>query len=399
MNYVLIALAVIPSFALLKYVYDKDRTKEPPSLLIKLFFIGAATCLPAALLETGFEGVLNLFFDSPQEGELSYYIYLFIFYFFGVALIEEGLKWLAMLIITKNNKEFNSLFDGFVYAIFVSLGFATLENILYVAEGGLRVALVRAVTSIPGHMFFAVFMGYFYSEYHKKELASRMEAYYSSIGLLRFRGEKISYTSSAILSLLIPVLFHGFYDFCLSANIDFLLFVFVIFMIMLYTVCFKQINKAAKFDAPDTTAAISLIYVKYPEFLEYARQRQFKATQSYYQTVQPRPIYQNLRPAHHNQVQQPTYQPVQQPTYQSVQQPAYQPFYQQNQQTQYAQQSYNRQYQNPNYGYVQNSQPVPAQYSNLKSSNNAGNGYNDYASAQQPTANLSNQQYNQNNMQ
>lgn len=391
MSTVLIALAVIPSFALLMYVYNKDGTKEPPSLLIKLFFIGAATCLPAALLETGFEHVLNLFFNAPKEGELSFYVYLFFLYFFGVAFIEEGLKWVAMLIITKNNKEFNSLFDGFVYAIFVSLGFATLENILYVADGGMRVALLRAVTSIPGHMFYAVFMGYYYSEYHKKELASRMEAYYSYVGLLRFKGEKISYTTSAILSLLIPILIHGFYDFCLSANVDFLLLVYIAFMIMLYTVCFKQINKAAKFDAPDTTAAISLIYVKYPEFLEYARQRQFKATQSYYQTVQPRPIYQNLRPAHHNQVQQTTYQPVQQTAYQSV--------YQQNQQPQYAQQNYNRQHQNPNYGYVQNSQPIQPQYSNLQRCNNAYNGYVDYTSVQQPTANVSNQQYSQNNMQ
>ena len=219
----LVIAAVVPAAVLCAYVYRMDRVdKEPPRLLAKLFFLGVASCFPAMLLETLFEGFNDAFFSAfgvADESALyldtpAHYAYHFVGNLFGVALVEEGLKWLVLFFVTRNNPNFNSMFDGIVYAVFVSLGFAAYENVRYVFAYGLSGAALRAVTAVPGHMFFAVIMGLQYSRWHALTNARNLEkALCAGNPSLR---PVIDPKPKLALSLILPVLAHGAYDFCCS---------------------------------------------------------------------------------------------------------------------------------------------------------------------------------------
>ena len=156
---ILLILSVLPAVVLGIIIYKNDKLeKEPSGLLAKLFMGGIGAIGLTTLIS--FIGVYIL--GIPEEfiglpiWALALYSYLFI------ALTEEFSKWFFVKTITWNNKEFNHIYDAIVYSVFVSLGFATLENIMYVFEGGIGTALLRAVLSVPGHVFFGVFMGYYY---------------------------------------------------------------------------------------------------------------------------------------------------------------------------------------------------------------------------------------------
>ena len=121
----LFALAVLPAVLLCIYVYKKDRhEKEPMKFLIRLLIAGAVISIPVMLIETAAESVLVALFDSSislVEDEYSFDSYSaslgynFLSAFFGVALVEEGFKFLALYLLTRRNKDFNSLFDGMIY--------------------------------------------------------------------------------------------------------------------------------------------------------------------------------------------------------------------------------------------------------------------------------------------
>ena len=244
----LTAAALFPAIALCVFVYSRDRVeKEPVGLLLRLFIFGALSCFPAIVAEVVLEEVINGAFShviTVTENTISYtnkyyyYIYLFAQQFFGVALVEEGGKWLILLLFTMNNRNFNSLFDGLIYAVFVSLGFAALENIFYVFENGFSVAVLRAVLSVPGHAFFAVMMGYHYSMWHIKNRAKDIEDSYRQQGLIQSRCTAFDASQSIILSIVIPVTIHSVYNFSLMVQGIFLI-LFIPFMAFLYFFCFK----------------------------------------------------------------------------------------------------------------------------------------------------------------
>jgi len=173
MDLALTVAAVLPAIVLCVYVFRKDKVeKEPISLLILLFFAGMFSCLPAAFLETVLTKVLAILFkpftmtnaygEQVMNGFVQH-VYNFFEYFFIVALVEEALKFLVLYLCTRKEDDFNCLFDGMIYAVFVSLGFATFENIFYVMEYGMQNAIMRGILSVPAHMFFAVLMGYYYT--------------------------------------------------------------------------------------------------------------------------------------------------------------------------------------------------------------------------------------------
>ena len=231
----LTALALIPTIVLLVYIYKKDKKeKEPVKLLLKCFFWGALTIIPASALEI-LEEVL--FEDSMTVGSLFYALFDG---FLVAALSEELFKYLALKHNIKKSPEFNCTFDGIVYSVFVSLGFATFENIMYVWDSGISTALMRMVTAVPGHMCDAVYMGYFYSK-----------ARYAIL-----KGNKKESKQNRRLALLIPILAHGLYDALLSmeeevageALTDLAFLLWVVFVIFLFIFTFKFINKASKED-------------------------------------------------------------------------------------------------------------------------------------------------------
>ena len=136
----LIALAILPAVALMIYIYKQDRLEqEPLRMIISLATLGVVSTFLAMITESVGMAVLgNLF----SESSLAYRVLL---YFIVVGLSEEGFKYLVLKIGTWRSPEFNCKFDGVVYAVAVSLGFAVWENIKYVMTYGFATALVRAV--------------------------------------------------------------------------------------------------------------------------------------------------------------------------------------------------------------------------------------------------------------
>lgn len=270
-NYLLIVAALLPAIVLCIYVYKKDRReKEPLHLLLFLFLAGVACCYPASLIESVLIDIIESFFTihKANDGTLymakqAFYIYNFLKYFIGVALVEEFLKWIALVNISKNNKNYNSFFDGMIYAIFVSLGFAALENVMYVIENGWYVAMLRAFLSVPGHMFFAVMMGYHYSLWNIYDKAAQMETELVNQGIIPHVLTPFSSKTSKRNSLIIPVMVHGFYDFCCTINSILAIVVFYSFIIFLYVHCFKKIKQMSSMDTDDITYAKRLIVKKY----------------------------------------------------------------------------------------------------------------------------------------
>lgn len=210
----LIAAAVIPALFLMLRVYRSDRKeKESASLLRKLAVGGVLCTLLAQMEERIGEGILSTF--VPQ-GTRQYDLLL---YFVVVAIAEETSKYIVLYWRTWRNPEFNCSFDGVVYSVFVSLGFALWENISYVLSYGFSTAFVRAVTAIPGHACFGVFMGVFY-------------------GLARREANRGNHGASGVLkfsSILVPVLLHGAYDYIASTDsgigLGFLGFIAVLFLV------------------------------------------------------------------------------------------------------------------------------------------------------------------------
>lgn len=184
---IILAAALFPAILLLLYIWKKDPQPEPTSQLIKAVLWGMAICIPAALLEMLIQPPLtNAGVDS------STLVGTTINAFVVAALPEETFKLLVLWLVLRKNPYFDEHFDGIVYAVCVGLGFAALENVLYVFsdENWLSVAIARALLAVPGHYAFAVLMGYYYSVYHFVEHSPRIAA----------------------CILLAPVVAHGIYD-------------------------------------------------------------------------------------------------------------------------------------------------------------------------------------------
>ena len=161
---ILIVLAVAPAVGLVLYIYRLDKLEqEPPRLILRLVVMGIVSTFLAVITERIGMTAIDL---SVGADTLLGRILL---YFVVVGLSEEGFKYLVLKFTTWRNQEFNCKFDGVVYAVSVSLGFALWENIQYVLAYGFSTALLRAVTAIPGHACFGVIMGGWYGLAKRKE--------------------------------------------------------------------------------------------------------------------------------------------------------------------------------------------------------------------------------------
>lgn len=218
-----ILIAVLPTVILSYFVYKKDIIeKEPIDLLVKLFVIGVLSTIPAAFLEGLFLKILPTSSNTMLNA--------FIISFICISLVEEGYKGLFAYAVAFKNKNFNHIYDGIVYTVFISLGFATLENILYVVEYGTSTAILRALTSVPAHAFFGVSMGYY-------------------MGIAKYNdkiGNKKKSKKNKVISILLPILFHGLFDFLLLTENEFMLIVFFLFVIILYALAYIQIKKHSR---------------------------------------------------------------------------------------------------------------------------------------------------------
>ncbi len=203
-----IVIATTPTILLLIFIARHDvNEKEPLSLLVKLFVLGIFSVIPAIILE--------MFAQFPAYD----YFDIFAYAFFGVALIEEGVKYAAVKFAVKKAKSFDEVFDGIIYCVYVSLGFATVENILYVLQYGTGTGLLRAITAVPAHAVFAVSMGYF-------------------MGSFKAVGGKVN----KFLILFAPTLLHAVYDFILFVDFEWSLLIFVPYVVWIYTRAIRLIK-------------------------------------------------------------------------------------------------------------------------------------------------------------
>ena len=227
-----VGAAVLPAALLMGYIYKKDTVeKEPGWLLIQLILLGVISAFPAILLEMLGEYVLPRLVspDSPY--------YTVLLAFVVVAMVEEGCKFFFLKRRTWNDWNFNYRFDGIVYAVFVSLGFAAFENIKYVFGYGLSVAFPRALLAIPGHMGFAVFMGIFYGRAR----------------LCESRGDKAGKIANLAAGYIIAVLLHGFYDSCAMLGTTLATGMLIAFVVLMYVVVLRLIKREAQTDTPIDT--------------------------------------------------------------------------------------------------------------------------------------------------
>lgn len=218
------AAAVLPAAILLIYVYRLDPVeKEPAGLLGILLVMGMVSTIPAIILEL----LGSTFFFGSADADPSQISLqaMLVENYVVVALVEEGCKYGFLRIRSWDDPNFDYVFDGIVYAVFVGLGFAIAENISYTYSYGLDVAFGRAFTAIPGHCMFAIFMGYFYGH------ARRASA----------RGQNGLAAANTFLAIAIPIFCHGTYDFLASYD-DIL---FLLNLVIIVVAGFKLIKRTS----------------------------------------------------------------------------------------------------------------------------------------------------------
>jgi protease PrsW len=182
-----VALALFPGVVIIIFIYIVDKyEKEPLNLILVSIFLGIFSALFAWSIINKLTTFVVLDTESLQEQAIHAFVV--------VSLIEESCKFILIRTVLYTNKNFDEPFDGIVYAVILSMGFATLENLIYVINGGITTGIIRMFTAVPAHALFAIFMGFF-------------------LGKAKFLPQKeLKYN---VLALLIPVIFHGFYDYFL----------------------------------------------------------------------------------------------------------------------------------------------------------------------------------------
>ena len=221
MKIILFLLAIIPILILSIYIYSNDVEKEPKILLFKLFGCGIISSLLVFLVSyLLFEFFPDLRINLYEFNYIKYFIYSFLL----VSFFEEGCKWISTRFFGYNSKYFDEAYDIIVYASFVALGFAFLENIMYVFTYGVNAAILRAVISVPGHLSFGIMMGYY-------------------MLLAKLSKTKKNHRKYMIYSFIFPILIHGSYDFLLLFKNTYILIIMLILLFMFYIFSYMKIKR------------------------------------------------------------------------------------------------------------------------------------------------------------
>lgn len=219
-------LAIIPGLIIIIYIYGKDKVeKEPLGLILKLIIYGSLCCFVAGYMEQ----IVSAYVPSFPTGSVANAMTEA---FLVAGCCEELVKFLALRLGSWRDPSFNYRFDGIVYGVSVAVGFAILENVMYVTMYGFATAVVRAFTAVPLHAFCGAVMGVFYSYSKKASISGRSSAA----------------TACSILAWFVPMIVHGIYDtFAMirSTSASALLIAFVIF---LYVVIIRMVNRMSRED-------------------------------------------------------------------------------------------------------------------------------------------------------
>ena len=184
-----ILLAILPPLYLVYYIYKNDLYEpEPHRHLIISLVLGSLVTIPVIFIELA----TTVVFSNN----------VFLFAMIGIALVEEGSKLLILKYFCFPKKEFNEPYDGIMYAVVISMGFALVENLFYVlgnSENGMTIGILRLFTAIPLHATCGVIMGYY-------------------MGIAKMDSKKA--LQSILLAIALPVLIHGLYDYFLLEEFE-----------------------------------------------------------------------------------------------------------------------------------------------------------------------------------
>ncbi len=190
---ILLSLAIAPGVAIAIYIHWKDtHDREPVHLLVKCFFLGALMVLPAIVIEISLAKIFPM--HETSRGMMLPELWRALI---GVALVEEICKFAVLRWYAYPKPQFNEPYDGITYSVMIAMGFATLENIMYVQMGGFTVGILRMFLAVPAHATFGILMGYF-------------------LGLAKFRHQG---RALVLLGLFVATGFHGAYDWFLFQKV------------------------------------------------------------------------------------------------------------------------------------------------------------------------------------
>lgn len=208
-------LALAPAVILMVYVYFRDKyEKEPVSLILKGILLGAIIIFPVGVIENFMLG-LGKDLDKIPKAAFDGFIV--------AGATEEAFKFFMVFILIWRNSNFNEKFDGIVYSVSVSLGFAAIENLFYVfSNNSMQVGILRAFTAVPAHTIFGVVMGFY-------------------LGMARFSPKNRA--TWLFKAFAVPWLLHGLYDFLLMSGHPVLLIVFIPFLVLMYRLGLKRMRE------------------------------------------------------------------------------------------------------------------------------------------------------------
>ena len=210
----LIILSLAPIAILLAYIWFRDKyEKEPFKMLFAALLLGAFSVIPILFLEEFLMLFINLFSGNMRAFWNAFVV---------AAFSEELFKFLFLYLLVWKSPDFNEKFDGIVYAVYISLGFAAVENIMYVFDYGAHAGWTRAITAVPAHFLFGVTMGFFF-------------------GQAKFYPERKKKLIRA--ALIYPIILHGVYDFILMTGHPYALIIFVPFIIFMWYYGLKKMKK------------------------------------------------------------------------------------------------------------------------------------------------------------
>ncbi|ARK30280.1 glutamic-type intramembrane protease PrsW [Halalkalibacter krulwichiae] len=213
--FAIVTAAMAPGMALLSYFYLKNGySSTTKSLVLRTFIIGILLVFPVMVLQYAF--TVEGFFIHP-------FTKAFILYGF----IEEFFKWFLLWAFAYQHATFSRRYDGIVFGVSLSLGFATVENVFYLVANGLEAAIGRALLPVSSHALYGVIMGYYF-------------------GLAKV--EKIGRRKNMVVALLLPVVLHGTYDFILLSFDIYFLIGLIPFMLVLWWVALNKVKRANELD-------------------------------------------------------------------------------------------------------------------------------------------------------
>jgi RsiW-degrading membrane proteinase PrsW (M82 family) len=185
----LLVIAIAPAVALFLFFYLRDKYRKAPiGVMLVTFGLGAASLVPATVTSLALQRLTGWRSNTPSL------LQAFLGAMIIVGLVEEGAKFIVVRFYAYHRPEFDEPYDGIMYSVAAALGFATLENIIYIFSNGAGTGVMRALLAMPSHAFDGVLMGYFLGE-AKFARSDRVGNWLSALGFG------------------LAVIAHGLYDF------------------------------------------------------------------------------------------------------------------------------------------------------------------------------------------